>query len=64
MIARGAIHNPSIFEEFKDSFDKFDLSEEKDFFFYECRHIFLVYGLNAHYTVCSRCIKDVYKDSM
>lgn len=30
MIARGAIHNPKIFEEFKNSFDQFDLDEERN----------------------------------
>jgi len=28
MIARGAIHNPMIFEEFKNSYDQFDIYEE------------------------------------
>ena len=28
MIARGAIHNPKIFEEYKNSIDKLDLEEE------------------------------------
>lgn len=30
MIARGAIHNPKIFEEFKNSFDQLDLDEERE----------------------------------
>jgi len=30
MIARGAIHNPKIFEEYKNSFDQFDLDEDRE----------------------------------
>ena len=30
MIARGAIHNPKIFEEFKNSYDQLDLDEERE----------------------------------
>ncbi len=30
MIARGAIHNPKIFEEFKNSFDELDCNEDKE----------------------------------